>query len=174
MTSLDPEVEPGAVCAIGGRDDGTLRVCCSAHQQVLCAHHYARTHFVETMEEYHQPGCNPQPKAYDTTLFEPPPAAEKPPPEPMIVKGRIKISMSFEVDMVTLVRDHADEYAAFDLERGYMPWERPAVFLHEQVAEALELYLGGTVKDTTHPLDEPEIEFTWTEADSHELMRRLA
>lgn len=37
------------VCAIGKVDDGTLRVCCSTHQHVLCAHHYAVTHFVETM-----------------------------------------------------------------------------------------------------------------------------
>lgn len=37
------------VCAIGKVDDGTLRVCCSTHQYVLCAHHYARTHFVETV-----------------------------------------------------------------------------------------------------------------------------
>lgn len=47
------------VCAIGGADDGTLRVCCSTHQHILCAHHYARTHFVETMPE-HDPkrACN--------------------------------------------------------------------------------------------------------------------
>jgi hypothetical protein len=40
------------VCAIGKVDDGTLRVCCSTHLHVLCAHHYARTHFVMTMPEY--------------------------------------------------------------------------------------------------------------------------
>jgi hypothetical protein len=35
-------------CEIGGYDDLTLRVCCSTHDKLLCAHHYARTHFVET------------------------------------------------------------------------------------------------------------------------------
>jgi hypothetical protein len=35
------------VCVIGKVDDGTLRVCCSSHGKTLCAHHYARTHFVE-------------------------------------------------------------------------------------------------------------------------------
>jgi hypothetical protein len=35
-------------CEIGGMNDGTLRVCCSSHGKTLCAHHYARTHFVET------------------------------------------------------------------------------------------------------------------------------
>lgn len=45
-------VVKGSVCAIGGRDDGTLRVCCSSHGDILCVHHYARTHFVETMPEY--------------------------------------------------------------------------------------------------------------------------
>jgi hypothetical protein len=47
------------ICAIGGVDDGTLRVCCSTHQHVLCAHHYARTHFVETVGEWHEEfACN--------------------------------------------------------------------------------------------------------------------
>lgn len=46
------------VCAFGGQNDGTLRVCCSAHGDVLCAYHYARTHFVETMPEWRGPGCN--------------------------------------------------------------------------------------------------------------------
>lgn len=46
------------VCAFGGQDDGTLRICCSSHGDVLCAYHYARTHFVETMPEWHGPGCN--------------------------------------------------------------------------------------------------------------------
>lgn len=40
------------VCAIGKVNDGTLRVCCSTHQHTLCAHHYARTHFVETVGEW--------------------------------------------------------------------------------------------------------------------------
>lgn len=40
------------VCAIGNVDDGTLRVCCSTHGHVLCAHHYARTHFVEVVPEF--------------------------------------------------------------------------------------------------------------------------
>jgi hypothetical protein len=35
-------------CAVGGGNDGTLRTCCSAHDAIMCAHHYARTHFVET------------------------------------------------------------------------------------------------------------------------------
>jgi hypothetical protein len=39
-------------CAIGGIDDGTLRVCCSTHGATMCAHHYARTHYVETAEEW--------------------------------------------------------------------------------------------------------------------------
>lgn len=34
-------------CDQGGRNDGTLRVCCSTHKKILCGHHYARTHFVE-------------------------------------------------------------------------------------------------------------------------------
>lgn len=41
------------VCEIGLVNDGTLRICCSAHQTVLCAHHYARTHFVETSAWWH-------------------------------------------------------------------------------------------------------------------------
>lgn len=41
-----------SVCGIGGVDDGTLRVCCSTHEHVLCAHHYAVTHFVETAPEF--------------------------------------------------------------------------------------------------------------------------
>ena len=45
--------ELGDICQVGGFDDGTLRVCCSTHQMVLCAHHYARTHFVETMPAWH-------------------------------------------------------------------------------------------------------------------------
>lgn len=52
-----------AVCEIGGVDDGTLRVCCSTHQKVLCAHHYAVTHFVETMPEHAGPACTD--KTYD-------------------------------------------------------------------------------------------------------------
>lgn len=40
------------VCAIGGVNDGTLRVCCSTHRHILCAHHYAVTHFVETAPEF--------------------------------------------------------------------------------------------------------------------------
>lgn len=39
-------------CAIGGGDDGDLLICCSAHRVVLCRHHYARTHFVETDEAW--------------------------------------------------------------------------------------------------------------------------
>jgi hypothetical protein len=46
-----------AVCAIGGVDDGTLRVCCSTHQHVLCGHHYAVTHFVCTAADYDGPAC---------------------------------------------------------------------------------------------------------------------
>lgn len=45
------------VCAIGKVNDGTLRVCCSTHQHVLCAHHYARTHFVETDPSWSGPTC---------------------------------------------------------------------------------------------------------------------
>lgn len=41
-----------SVCAIGKVDDGTLRVCCSTHEATLCAHHYARTHFVEVAAEW--------------------------------------------------------------------------------------------------------------------------
>lgn len=44
--------ELNEVCAIGGVDDGSLRLCCSTHEKVLCAHHYARTHFVETDSAY--------------------------------------------------------------------------------------------------------------------------
>lgn len=48
-----------AVCAIGGVDDGTLRVCCTTHRHVLCGHHYARTHFVETSPEFDpERACN--------------------------------------------------------------------------------------------------------------------
>lgn len=47
----------GQVCRFGGVNDGTLRVCCSSHNDLLCAHHYARTHFVETMPEYNGPTC---------------------------------------------------------------------------------------------------------------------
>jgi hypothetical protein len=46
------ERQAGDVCAIGGADDGTLRVCCSTHLLVLCAHHYARSHFVEMMRSF--------------------------------------------------------------------------------------------------------------------------
>jgi hypothetical protein len=42
------EADVNEVCEIGDVDDGTLRVCCSTHQVTMCAHHYARTHFVET------------------------------------------------------------------------------------------------------------------------------
>lgn len=50
----------GDICEMGGFDDGTLRVCCSTHQRVLCAHHYARTHFVETMSAWQaEHACNP-------------------------------------------------------------------------------------------------------------------
>lgn len=42
------------VCELGRIDDGTLRVCCEAHGRVLCAGHYALTHFVETD---HSPTC---------------------------------------------------------------------------------------------------------------------
>lgn len=50
-------MSPRPVCAVGGVDDGTLRVCCSSHGHLLCAHHYARTHFVETMPEWDGPTC---------------------------------------------------------------------------------------------------------------------
>lgn len=49
---------PVAVCAIGKVDDGTLRVCCSTHQHVLCGHHYARSHFVEVGPEWNARPCN--------------------------------------------------------------------------------------------------------------------
>jgi hypothetical protein len=46
------------VCRFGGVDDGTLRVCCSTHKDVLCAYHYARTHFVETDPAWNGPACH--------------------------------------------------------------------------------------------------------------------
>lgn len=46
-----------AVCRFGKVDDGTLRVCCSSHSYVLCAYHYARTHFVEVDPAYNGPSC---------------------------------------------------------------------------------------------------------------------
>jgi hypothetical protein len=36
------------VCAIGKHEHDTVQPCCSTHKKLLCAHHYARTHFVET------------------------------------------------------------------------------------------------------------------------------
>jgi hypothetical protein len=45
--------DPGAECEIGGMNDGTLRVCCSTHQKVLCHHHYCRTHFDEVSPQWH-------------------------------------------------------------------------------------------------------------------------
>lgn len=49
----DRSGEEGApVCAVGQADDGTLRTCCSTHKATMCAHHYARSHFVMTMPEY--------------------------------------------------------------------------------------------------------------------------
>lgn len=47
----------GSVCRFGQVDDGTLRICCSSHSDILCAHHYARTHFVETDPAFNEPTC---------------------------------------------------------------------------------------------------------------------
>ena len=48
-----------SVCAVGKVDDGTLRVCCSSHMETLCAHHYARTHYVQTMPAWAEEfACN--------------------------------------------------------------------------------------------------------------------
>jgi hypothetical protein len=46
-----------AVCEVGNGNDGTLRVCCSSHDAMMCEHHYARTHFVETSPAWNGPGC---------------------------------------------------------------------------------------------------------------------
>jgi hypothetical protein len=45
------------VCEVGNGNDGTLRVCCSSHDALICEHHYARTHFVETSPAWDSPGC---------------------------------------------------------------------------------------------------------------------
>lgn len=58
------------VCAIGKVDDGTLRVCCSTHRHVLCAHHYARTHFVMTAAEYDATAaCNANARESDAYVY---------------------------------------------------------------------------------------------------------
>lgn len=45
------------VRGIGCDDDGTLEVCCSSHNLLMCRYHYARFHFVETDPRYNGPTC---------------------------------------------------------------------------------------------------------------------
>jgi hypothetical protein len=56
--SKPPELPSPLVCAIGGKDDGSLRVCCSSHGKVLCGKHYARSHFVEVGTDWERTACN--------------------------------------------------------------------------------------------------------------------
>lgn len=70
--------ENATTCYIGGKDDGTLRVCCTTHNKVVCAHHYARTHFVETDPAWPaEHACSPL-GAVIARLVDGPPNAKKP------------------------------------------------------------------------------------------------
>ncbi len=117
-------------------------------------------------------GAKPLPE--DQHLFEPPPPIVKPPPEPLIVKGRIKIEMTFEADIALLARRFEREFASHPPEgNGYYPWEQASTFLWELVNDSLDHALHATdgLKDTSY--SDPEIDFTWTKKLADELNERL-
>lgn len=117
-------------------------------------------------------GAKPLPE--DQHLFEPPPPIELPPPEPLIVKGRIKVDLRFEADIALLARRYPVEFAAHPHEgAGYYPWEQGSTFLWELVHDHLDTGLFPTegLKDTSY--SDAEIDFTWTKKLADELNERL-
>lgn len=122
------------------------------------------------------PVAFPQPLPDDQHLFEPPPAIPKPPPEPLIVRGQIEITVDFEADVALLARRFPQEFEDVSLKGGYEEWERGSVFLHEYLAECVKVSLPSGegvkgVKDTSWPIG-PEIEFRWTQELAAELEAR--
>lgn len=117
-------------------------------------------------------GAKPLPE--DQHLFEPPPPIEKPPPAPLIVKGEIKVRMSFEADIALLAQRFPEEFAAHPQPgEGYFPWEQGSTFLWGLVNDRLDtgMYPTEGLKDTSY--GEAEIDFAWTKKLADELNERL-
>lgn len=78
----------------------------------------------------------------------------------------VEIRYRADVDVPGLIRKYLAEYKALDM-KGCEPWERPAVFVTEAVAELLDIGFGpddgAHIEDRSYNED-PEIDFRWTRA----------
>lgn len=92
------------------------------------------------------------------------------------------VSVTLEVDPVAYIANHLDEYDAFTIEPGYQPWEKPMVFLSEQLGERID-ELGWSFNTPRHVahvahLDsyasDVECHPRWTSDDTDRLDARLA
>jgi hypothetical protein len=116
----------------------------------------------------------PKPLPEDQHLFEPPPPIEVTLPT-MLVSGYVNLTLRFEADVVRLVHDHPQEYAAAAERKGYAPFEQAKTFLWDLVSEHLEVFLAPCpgLEDKTF-FDDAEVEFRWTPQMAEELNEKLA
>lgn len=93
---------------------------------------------------------------------------------PVRISGTFHIEI--EVDPVSVIKDHADEYRTFELERGYEEWEKPMAFLCHLVEEQLDIgiYFGSHRQSTDRSYLDELRDQGWTSEDTALLDAALA
>jgi hypothetical protein len=92
----------------------------------------------------------------------------------------VRISGTFhvvvELDPVSIIKDHADEYRAFEMDQGYEEWEKPMVFLCHLVEEQLDIgiFFGNRRQSSDRSYLDELRDHGWTKEDSLLLDAALA
>lgn len=91
------------------------------------------------------------------------------------------VAIDVQIDPGLYIAKHLDEYDAFEMERGYEEWEKPLVFLLEQINEECDMNLGGLgfgygrhISHVSTTMDDPHESPRWTREAAAELDVYLA
>lgn len=91
----------------------------------------------------------------------------------------VEQKVEVELDPIAVILAHADEYERFDMDSSYEEWEKPMVWLSEQIEEQLDTggvsFRGGRrlSHDRTY-FDDFREHPRWTPADTDRLNQALA
>lgn len=89
------------------------------------------------------------------------------------------VHVEIQIDPLLYLREHKDEYDAFEVPAGYAPWEKPMVFLTNKITDDLEVDVYAfdgrrfvsQVESQHGDIDEYP---RWSEGDTDRLHAQLA
>jgi hypothetical protein len=93
---------------------------------------------------------------------------------PVQISGTYHIEI--EVDPVAIIKDHVDEYQAFEMERGCEEWEKPMAFLCHLVEEQVDIgiFFGNRRQSSDRSYLDELHDQGWTPEDTARLDAALA